>query len=54
MASLAVYLCLAHVLIFYAVECKDRVYYIAAVNVDWDYAPTGKNLKNGLFLDKDE
>lgn len=36
------------------IAAKNRVYYIASVDVEWDYAPAGKNAKNGLPLDKDE
>ncbi len=32
---------------------KDRVYYIGAVDVLWDYAPAGKNLRNGKPIDSD-
>ncbi len=31
----------------------QRVYYIAAVDVQWDYAPSGMNAKNGIALDSD-
>ncbi len=31
----------------------QRVYYIAAVDVQWDYAPSGVNAKNGIALDSD-
>ena len=35
------------------IEAKNRIYYIAAVDVEWDYAPSGRNAKNGVLLDKD-
>eukprot|EP00794_Sanderia_malayensis_P014203 gene14203-15685_t len=37
------------------VQCVslERVYYIAAVDVEWDYAPTGLNAMNGISLDND-
>ncbi len=28
----------------------ERVYYIACVEVEWDYAPSGKNLVSGLNI----
>eukprot|EP00794_Sanderia_malayensis_P014202 gene14202-15684_t len=32
---------------------RERVYYIAAVDVMWDYAPSGTNLRNAKVLDED-
>ena len=29
-----------------------RLYYIAAVEVDWDYAPSGKDILEGVPLEK--
>ena len=31
-----------------------RRYYIAAVEVEWDYAPTGQDVLEGIALDKSE
>lgn len=45
---------LAFIYILQPCEAKERVYYIAAVDVNWDYAPTGYNLKNGKSVDIDE
>ena len=36
------------------IECKKRVYYIAAIDVEWDYAPSGRDAKNGAVLDNEE
>ena len=36
------------------IECKRRVYYIAAIDVEWDYAPSGRDVKNGAVLDNEE
>ena len=33
---------------------KTRTYYVAAVEQEWDYGPSGKNLLNGKDLEKDE
>ena len=35
-------------------QAKERVYYIGAVDVNWDYAPSGINRINGKLLDEDE
>ena len=35
-------------------ECKERKYYIAAIDVEWDYAPSGKDAKTGVLLDNEE
>ena len=36
------------------IDSKERVYFIGAVDVDWDYAPTGKDARNGFLLDNEE
>ena len=36
------------------VSPKKRTYYIAAIEVDWDYAPTGMNMIKGIKLEDDE
>ncbi|KAL0994973.1 hypothetical protein UPYG_G00130140 [Umbra pygmaea] len=33
---------------------KERVYYVGIREVNWDYAPSGKNLINGLDIAEDE
>ena len=33
---------------------RKRTYYIAAVEVDWDYAPSGRNILRGVKLEDDE
>ncbi|XP_053467305.1 ferroxidase HEPHL1 [Ictalurus furcatus] len=35
-------------------RCLQRIYYIGIQEVDWNYAPSGKNLINGLQIDQDE
>lgn len=52
MAALKLALRVAFVLLCYTAYVsgmmgKDRVYYIAAVEVMWDYAPSGHNLVDG-------
>lgn len=45
------------VLVFVLVQpvtARTRQYYIGAVDILWDYAPSGLNLKTGVNLDKDE
>jgi manganese oxidase len=37
-----------------APEGKTRTYYIAAVEVNWDYAPTGRNEAMGMPFDENE
>src|ERR1700690_3891989 len=37
-----------------ASEGKTRTYYIAAVEVNWDYAPTGRNEAMGMPFDETE
>ena len=56
MSSFVLFLSLLLALIYILQQCeaKERVYYIAAIDVNWDYAPTGYNLKNGKSVDLDE
>lgn len=35
-------------------QCEVRTYNIAAVEIKWDYAPSGINKLNGKQLDDDE
>jgi FtsP/CotA-like multicopper oxidase with cupredoxin domain len=37
-----------------APEGKIRIYYVAAVELDWDYAPMGRNEAMGMPFDEDE
>ena len=37
-----------------ATDAKVIEYYIGALEVTWDYAPSGINLKTGVKLDDDE
>jgi hypothetical protein len=34
-------------------RCETRNYHIAAVDIKWDYAPSGYNQLNGKPLDED-
>ena len=49
----AVIWCVLTTLFSYA-HCAEREYNIAAVEREWDYAPTGINELTGVSLDEDE
>ena len=49
---------LSRILVFLSlvclVNCKVREYHLAAVELDWDYAPSEMNTLTGVKLDEDK
>ncbi|XP_069831485.1 ceruloplasmin-like [Dendropsophus ebraccatus] len=47
-------ICLIDILVWASVEGKERTYYIAIKEVEWDYAPKGVNIISGKSIADDE
>ena len=55
--TILICVCVFQAAIFASLQSTDArtiEYYIGAVDVMWDYAPSGINLKTGVKLDDDE